>query len=116
MPRLSYDERSAYLFIAPLAAVLGGCQSLHCNALDEALALPTEQAVTVALRTQHIIADAERQRTAFPHAQAVSTGFLEGGKIQFGFLLSGFDYDSPGSPKNIQRKNGSFHYGGHFFG
>jgi methylmalonyl-CoA mutase N-terminal domain/subunit len=39
-----------------LAAVLGGCQSLHTNSFDEALALPSEQAVQVALRTQQIIA------------------------------------------------------------
>jgi len=39
-----------------LAAVLGGCQSLHANALDEALALPTEHAALLALRTQQIIA------------------------------------------------------------
>jgi len=39
-----------------LAAVLGGTQSLHTNSLDEALALPTEQAVELALRTQQIIA------------------------------------------------------------
>jgi methylmalonyl-CoA mutase N-terminal domain/subunit len=39
-----------------LAAVLGGTQSLHTNALDEALALPTEKAVRLALRTQQIIA------------------------------------------------------------
>ena len=39
-----------------LAAVLGGCQSLHANALDEALALPTESAALLALRTQQIIA------------------------------------------------------------
>src|SRR5579872_3823684 len=39
-----------------LAAVLGGCQSLHANALDEALALPTEQSALIALRTQQIIA------------------------------------------------------------
>ncbi|HRW45862.1 MAG: methylmalonyl-CoA mutase, partial [Caldilineaceae bacterium] len=39
-----------------LAAVLGGTQSLHTNSLDEALALPSEDAVTVALRTQQIIA------------------------------------------------------------
>ncbi len=39
-----------------LAAVLGGCQSLHANALDEALALPTEEAALLALRTQQIIA------------------------------------------------------------
>ncbi len=39
-----------------LAAVLGGTQSLHTNSMDEALALPTEKAVEVALRTQQIIA------------------------------------------------------------
>jgi methylmalonyl-CoA mutase N-terminal domain/subunit len=39
-----------------LAAVLGGCQSLHANALDEALALPTEESALLALRTQQIIA------------------------------------------------------------
>ena len=39
-----------------LAAVLGGCQSLHANGLDEALALPTEQSALLALRTQQIIA------------------------------------------------------------
>jgi methylmalonyl-CoA mutase N-terminal domain/subunit len=39
-----------------LAAVLGGTQSLHVNSKDEALALPTEQAVTVSLRTQQILA------------------------------------------------------------
>jgi methylmalonyl-CoA mutase, N-terminal domain len=40
-----------------LAAVLGGCQSLHANALDEALALPTENSALLALRTQQIIAN-----------------------------------------------------------
>ncbi len=40
-----------------LAAVLGGTQSLHTNSLDEVLALPTEHAVTIALRTQQIIAE-----------------------------------------------------------
>ena len=43
--------------IQALAAVLGGTQSLHTNTFDEALALPTEEAVTVALRTQQIIAE-----------------------------------------------------------
>ncbi len=42
--------------IEALAGVLGGTQSLHTNSYDEALALPTEQAVTVALRTQQVIA------------------------------------------------------------
>src|SRR3954451_10224664 len=39
-----------------MAAVLGGCQSLHTNSLDEAYALPSEHAVTLALRTQQVIA------------------------------------------------------------
>lgn len=42
--------------IQALAAILGGTQSLHTNSMDEALALPSEHAVTVALRTQQIIA------------------------------------------------------------
>lgn len=42
--------------IQALAAVLGGTQSLHTNSMDEALALPSEKAVTIALRTQQIIA------------------------------------------------------------
>jgi len=43
--------------IQALAAVLGGTQSLHTNSLDETLALPSEEAVTIALRTQQIIAE-----------------------------------------------------------
>jgi methylmalonyl-CoA mutase N-terminal domain/subunit len=47
----------ARVTIQALAAVLGGTQSLHTNSFDEALALPSEQAVRVALRTQQIIVD-----------------------------------------------------------
>jgi methylmalonyl-CoA mutase, N-terminal domain len=43
--------------IQALAAVLGGCQSLHTNSLDEALALPSEDSALIALRTQQIIAE-----------------------------------------------------------
>jgi methylmalonyl-CoA mutase N-terminal domain/subunit len=43
--------------IQALAAILGGTQSLHTNSMDEALALPSEHAVTIALRTQQIIAE-----------------------------------------------------------
>jgi methylmalonyl-CoA mutase N-terminal domain/subunit len=43
--------------IQALAAVLGGTQSLHTNSLDETYALPTEEAVTIALRTQQILAE-----------------------------------------------------------
>ena len=39
-----------------LAAVLGGCQSLHTNSMDETLALPSEHAATLALRTQQVLA------------------------------------------------------------
>ncbi|MGH9507266.1 MAG: acyl-CoA mutase large subunit family protein [Terriglobales bacterium] len=46
----------ARVALQALAAVLGGTQSLHTNSLDEALALPTEAAATIALRTQQIIA------------------------------------------------------------
>ena len=42
--------------IQAMAAVLGGCQSLHTNGFDEALSLPTEHAATLALRTQQVIA------------------------------------------------------------
>jgi methylmalonyl-CoA mutase, N-terminal domain len=42
--------------IQALAAVLGGCQSLHTNSMDEALGLPTEDAALIALRTQQVIA------------------------------------------------------------
>ncbi len=47
----------ARVALQALAAVLGGTQSLHTNSLDETFALPTEEAVTVALRTQQIIAE-----------------------------------------------------------
>ena len=47
----------ARVTVQALAAVLGGTQSLHTDSFDEALALPSEQAVTLALRTQQILAD-----------------------------------------------------------
>ena len=43
--------------IQALAAILGGCQSLHTNSMDEALALPTEDAALIALRTQQVLAN-----------------------------------------------------------
>jgi methylmalonyl-CoA mutase N-terminal domain/subunit len=46
----------ARVTIQSLAAVLGGCQSLHTNAYDEALGLPTGEAATIALRTQQVVA------------------------------------------------------------
>ncbi|HFB52488.1 MAG TPA: methylmalonyl-CoA mutase, partial [Anaerolineae bacterium] len=50
------ENNIARVAIQALAAVLGGTQSLHTNSMDEALALPSEMAVRVALRTQQIIA------------------------------------------------------------
>lgn len=50
------DNNIARVAIQALAAVLGGTQSLHTNSRDEALALPTEESVRIALRTQQIIA------------------------------------------------------------
>jgi methylmalonyl-CoA mutase, N-terminal domain len=51
------ENNIARVAIQALAAVLGGCQSLHTNSMDEALALPTEDAAQIALRTQQIIAN-----------------------------------------------------------
>jgi len=45
----------ARVTVQTLAAVLGGCQSLHTNAYDEALGLPTSEAATIALRTQQVV-------------------------------------------------------------
>jgi methylmalonyl-CoA mutase N-terminal domain/subunit len=50
------ENNLARVALQCLAAVLGGCQSLHANGLDEALALPTEQSAMLALRTQQILA------------------------------------------------------------
>ena len=50
------DNNIIRVTIQTLAAVLGGTQSLHTNSRDEALALPTEDSVRIALRTQQIVA------------------------------------------------------------
>jgi methylmalonyl-CoA mutase N-terminal domain/subunit len=50
------DNNVVRVALQALAAVLGGCQSLHTNSRDEALALPTEESAILALRTQQIIA------------------------------------------------------------
>jgi methylmalonyl-CoA mutase N-terminal domain/subunit len=51
------DNNIARVTIQTLAAVLGGTQSLHTNSKDEALALPTEESVRIALRTQQVVAE-----------------------------------------------------------
>jgi methylmalonyl-CoA mutase N-terminal domain/subunit len=50
------DNNIVRVAIQAMAAVLGGTQSLHCNGKDEALALPTEEAARIALRTQQVLA------------------------------------------------------------
>jgi methylmalonyl-CoA mutase N-terminal domain/subunit len=49
------DNNIVRVALQALSAVLGGTQSLHCNGKDEALALPTEESATIALRTQQIL-------------------------------------------------------------
>jgi len=56
-PRQQPMNNVVRVALQALSGVLGGTQSLHTNSMDETLALPTEQAVTVALRTQQIIAE-----------------------------------------------------------
>lgn len=51
------DNNIVRVTLEALSAVMGGCQSLHTNSRDEALALPTEESVKIALRTQQIIAN-----------------------------------------------------------
>ena len=63
----SIDNNVVRTTLQALAAVLGGTQSLHTNSRDEALALPTEEAARLALRTQQILAHeagVTRRRTA----------------------------------------------------
>ena len=59
--------------IQALSAVAGGAQSLHTNCFDEALALPTEHAATIALRTQQILAARGRRRPTRPTRSAAPT-------------------------------------------
>ncbi|MFP5245281.1 MAG: methylmalonyl-CoA mutase family protein, partial [Thermoanaerobaculia bacterium] len=60
-----------------MAAVLGGCQSLHTNSRDEALALPTEESVKIALRTQQILAhETGVPSTADPLAGSYAVGAM----------------------------------------
>ncbi len=71
------DNNIARVAIQALAAVLGGTQSLHTNSRDEALALPTEDSVRIALRTQQIIAyESGVTRTVDPLAGSYYVEYL----------------------------------------
>jgi methylmalonyl-CoA mutase N-terminal domain/subunit len=83
-----------------LAAVLGGTQSLHTNSFDEALALPTEAAVRLALRTQQIIAhESGAAQTADPLAGSyyveALTAQIEARAQAYLDIIAGFDPQGP---------------------
>jgi methylmalonyl-CoA mutase N-terminal domain/subunit len=87
------DTNIVRVAVQALAAVLGGTQSLHCNAFDEALALPTESSARLALRTQQIIAaETGVANTVDPVGGAVAieqlTDAIEAGAVD---LLSTID-------------------------
>jgi methylmalonyl-CoA mutase N-terminal domain/subunit len=71
------ENNAVRVALQALAAVLGGTQSLHTNSMDEALALPSEKAVKVALRTQQLIAhESGAANTVDPLAGAYSVEWL----------------------------------------
>jgi len=73
------DNNVVRVTLEALAAVLGGCQSLHTNSRDEALALPTEESVKIALRTQQIIAmETGVTKTVDPLAGSYYVEYLTG--------------------------------------
>jgi methylmalonyl-CoA mutase N-terminal domain/subunit len=77
------DNNVVRVALQTLAAVLGGCQSLHTNARDEALALPTEASARLALRTQQVVAyESGAAETVDPlggsYAVEAATDALEG--------------------------------------
>ncbi len=57
LTKVEYHNNLMRTAIQALGAVLGGCQSMHTNGLDEAFAIPTEEAMKLAIRTQQIIRD-----------------------------------------------------------
>src|SRR5437016_5792248 len=71
------DNNIVRVAIQSMAAVLGGCQSLHTNSKDEALALPTEAAVKIALRTQQVVGyESGITKTADPMAGSYHVEYL----------------------------------------
>ena len=80
-----------------LAAVLGGCQSLHTNSRDETLSLPTEEAVTIALRTQQVLA----------HETGVANSVDPlGGSYQVEALTDALEQDAEAIFTEIQEQGG----------
>jgi methylmalonyl-CoA mutase N-terminal domain/subunit len=100
-----------------MAAVLGGCQSLHTDSMDETLGLPTEQAVTVALRTQQILAhETGVTRTVDPlggsYFMEALTDAVEGEALRY---IADIDdmAGGPWAPARVgELTNGDFYSGG----
>ena len=67
------DNNVVRTAIEALAGVLGGTNSLHTNALDEVLALPSEKAAQIALRTQQVIMEETASRTSQTHLADLGT-------------------------------------------
>ena len=88
------DTNIVRVALQAMAAVLGGTQSLHCNGRDEALALPTEDAARIALRTQQVIAsESGVVNTVDPVAgsyaiEALTIHFRRSGQIEHGFKIN----------------------------
>lgn len=78
MTRSSVRDAPVRVAYQAMAAVIGGPQSLHTNSMDETLALPTERAVRIALRTQQVLAhESGVANTIDPHG--VGAGLRVGG-------------------------------------
>ena len=92
------DNNIVRVAVQALAAVLGGAQSLHCNGRDEALALPTEEAARIALRTQQIIA---------AESGVVNTVDPVGGSYAIEALTNQIERDAEALLATIERAGGT---------
>jgi methylmalonyl-CoA mutase N-terminal domain/subunit len=92
------DNNIVRVALQALAAVLGGTQSLHCNGKDEALALPTEQSATIAIRTQQII---------LHESGVANTVDPAGGSYAVEQLTSRLERDATGLLEQIEASGGT---------
>lgn len=92
------DNNIVRVALEATAAVLGGCQSLHTNSRDEALSLPTEESVKIALRTQHIIAN---------ETGLTKTVDPVGGSYYIEYLTSRIEIEVEKYLRKIERMGGS---------
>ncbi len=87
-----------------LAAVLGGTQSLHTNAYDEAIALPTEKAARLALRTQQVLAyETDVTKTVDPFAGSYAVESLTDAVEEEARALMGSVHDLGGAVAAIEK-------------